>query len=139
LDQCWISIYDKNLKTKTKFDEGVFHVKWTQILAEVAEEKGCSIVGVVPHYGKPINGTTLRLFKVKPEIVEKDQLNKYKKAGIKKFGANPLQAKRVYVGKKMLSAGAKQSDFAFLAADTHKDEFWEALQEVLAASDSDKE
>lgn len=31
----------------------------------------------------------------------------------------------------------EQSDFAFLVTDTHADEFWTAVKEVLEQSDSD--
>jgi len=135
LDGCWISVYEPTLKEKVKFEEGIFPFKWTKVLAEVASEKGATILGVIPHYGKGIeNSGNLKFFKAMPQIVEKDLVTKYKKAGMK-----GVEGKRVYVGKTVGAGREKQSDFAMMAQDNHNDAFWQVLQEVLEASDSDSD
>lgn len=141
LDGCWISIYHPSMKDKTTCKEGVFNPKWTKILAEVSEKKGCHIIGTASHYGTCIKGTNLRTFTMMPQCVEKDKVEAYKSAGYDK-----VQGNRVFVGTKKEFATDATKDFAFQACDKKADETWfnlkkfldEDSQEEKSGSSSDK-
>ncbi|AJF98076.1 hypothetical protein TW95_gp1342 [Pandoravirus inopinatum] len=102
LDGAWLSVFDPHLRKRASFPEGHFSPKWTQVLAEVAHEKGATIKGVLPHYATTIEGTdNLKAYEKMPHVVDKDRAEAYAAAGF-----DQVVAARVYVGPAVLAAGA---------------------------------
>lgn len=132
LDGKWISVYEPSLR-KTSPKEGNFP-KWTAILNEEAQDKGVHIKGVLPHYSRTIEGTDLKVYEVKPEIVDWDKEEEYKEAGY-----NKVLPERVYVGKAFKTMGLEESPFAFTVQDTKNDVFWEDVKKILEAPSESEE
>ncbi|BCU03679.1 ADK superfamily incomplete domain containing protein [Pandoravirus japonicus] len=132
LDGAWLSVFDPHLRKRASFPEGHFSPKWTQVLAEVAREKGATIKGVLPHYATTIEGTdNLKAYEKMPHVVDKDRAEAYAAAGF-----DQVVAARVYVGPAVLAAGVAESPFAFVHADTIDDAFWQSVKKVLDADSS---
>nr|UMO78819.1 ADK superfamily incomplete domain containing protein [Pandoravirus belohorizontensis] len=132
LDGAWLSVFDPHLRKRASFPEGHFSPKWTQVLAEVAREKGAAIKGVLPHYATTIEGTdNLKAYEKMPHVVDKDRAEAYAAAGFDR-----VVAARVYVGPAVLAAGVAESPFAFVHADTVDDAFWQSVKKVLDADSS---
>ncbi|AVK74774.1 tRNA-synt 1g incomplete domain containing protein [Pandoravirus quercus] len=132
LDGAWLSVFDPHLRKRASFPEGHFSPKWTQVLAEVAHEKGATIKGVLPHYATTIEGTdNLKAYEKMPHVVDKDRAEAYAAAGF-----DQVVAARVYVGPAVLAAGVGESPFAFVHADMIDDAFWQSVKKVLDADSS---
>lgn len=132
LDGAWLSVFDPHLRKRASFPEGHFSPKWTQVLAEVAHEKGVTVKGVLPHYATTIEGTdNLKAYEKMPHIVDKERAGAYAAAGF-----DQVVAARVYVGPAVLAAGVVESPFAFVHADTVDDAFWQSVKKVLDADSS---
>jgi hypothetical protein len=128
LDGKWISVYEPQLRKRATFPEGHFAPKWTQILADVARQKGANIKGVLPHYAHTIEGTDgLKAYEKGAHIVDWDLVKAYHKAG---FGK--VEGSRIYVGEATPS-GLAASPFAFGRADTLDDHLWQAIKKALDA------
>lgn len=132
LDGAWLSVFDPHLRKRASFPEGHFSPKWTQVLAEVAREKGAIVKGVLPHYATTIEGTdNLKAYEKMPQIVDKERAGAYAAAGF-----DQVTPARVYVGPAVLAAGVGESPFAFVHADTIDDAFWQSVKKVLDADSS---
>jgi len=129
LDNCWISVYDTNIRKKGPFEPGMFPLKWTKVLDKVAKEKGVHIKGVLPHYGRTNGETGLKKFFYSPNIVEKTKEKDYQKAG----SVEGLEFSRIYVGRSMAGI-EEESVFSFLPSDHTADTFWAAVKEGLEKS-----
>jgi hypothetical protein len=131
-DGAWLSVFEPTLRKRASFPEGHFSPKWTQILAEVAREKGALIKGVLPHYSTTIEGTDgLKAYEKMPQIVDKHRGEAYAAAGF-----DQVTPGRIYVGPAMVAAGVAESPFAFLHSDTIDDAFWQSVKKVLDADSS---
>ncbi|AGO84021.1 hypothetical protein psal_cds_362 [Pandoravirus salinus] len=132
LDGAWLSVFDPHLRKRASFPEGHFSPKWTQVLAEVAREKGATVKGVLPHYATTIEDTdNLKAYEKMPQVVDKDRAEAYAAAGF-----DQVVAARVYVGPAVPAAGVGESPFAFLHSDMIDDAFWQSVKKVLDADSS---
>nr|UDO47675.1 hypothetical protein [Pandoravirus massiliensis] len=135
LDGAWLSVFDPQLRKRASFPEGAFSPKWTQVLAEVAREKGAVIKGVLPHYATTIEGSAnLKAYEKMAHIVDKGRAAEYAAAGF-----DQVEAARVYVGPTVLAAGVTESPFAFVHSDSIDDAFWRSVKKVLDADSSNEE
>ncbi|WBR14449.1 Flagellar biosynthetic protein-like domain-containing protein [Pandoravirus kuranda] len=135
LDGAWLSVFDPQLRKRASFPEGAFSPKWTQVLAEVAREKGAVIKGVLPHYATTIEGSAnLKAYEKMAHIVDKGRAADYAAAGF-----DQVEAARVYVGPTVLAAGVAESPFAFLHSDSIDDAFWQSVKKVLDADSSNED
>ncbi|AVK76969.1 hypothetical protein pmac_cds_281 [Pandoravirus macleodensis] len=135
LDGAWLSVFDPQLRKRASFPEGAFSPKWTQVLAEVAREKGAVIKGVLPHYATTIEGSAnLKAYEKMAHIVDKGRAADYAAAGF-----DQVEAARVYVGPTVLAAGVTESPFAFVHSDSIDDAFWQSVKKVLDADSSNED